>query len=914
MARREAPLVPGEANAEPTSREERFKDDYDRSWSRRTDSGPAGAASSGGPSGHAAPADVGASRTLFNERLNKLEPYAGRPGSHRPGSDLPPHLDARAPPPHAVPSERPRRESLSSQRPARAPLPPQQSAWERGAPNFGGAAARRPSIEQQQLVGGARRPSVGAGAAGEGRQLPPHLAATAAPSSAPVRSVHPTLRTSMPVSASASVSAATPASAPAVEKEVAPSAAPAPAPAPEEDLEALHAREMHAAAERAKKRRQEEEQARLEQVERARKKALELEVKSKKAEEDKARAKSEAEAAAKIEKEKEKDQRARAQTQAKSGARPSPNEGIPSITSSSQPVAPQGESWRKPVSTTGPAASTGPRPSPLARAPATTLPPVQLAPASRPEPTKILTREQPLDREQPASSAPPSKAPGGPPISSSVAASTSTTVGQRAPLEPQDRAWRRADAAQSVNGSSAGQKPAPKTRQSPPHQAGESSQQPPPKSQPRRISQTENGKNAHGPRTSPEVVSTSAAGPVSQSSVVERPAKAGVQTVPEVPAVPTSPPTSSVRRASASGFKQPEVSQINDVMQRIKGVMTPSARDLPEAPEDSRTKSTESEVEPTVRLPRAPKSAPTVQPHQGATAVSANGSTRGRAEKKAVARGTKLAAVVPAFESREPLQYFGTTRFERASSPPPAWKRNAVQLAAHRVARTKTPAHRLKAFQSLHFPAKVDLLSWDPPIKYLNNRTLSRDETLHSKKYVKGTLQYHVTMPRTRIQRRKEIEWIQRQPEPQPPPDSPTIDEKPTPAVRLPMSKDKLSAPSSRPSTADTEGPKATSAQQVVATAIEVTTAPSAEALFDASPSRVLAAPQSGRAFYRAANGTNQLASATAAPAIERSMMVTGELGGDIVQMGPRETLAAPGADMSVSSSNVSAREVQGNG
>jgi hypothetical protein len=231
--------------------------------------------------------------------------------------------------------------------------------------------------------------------------------------------------------------------------------------------------------------------------------------------------------------------------------------------------------------------------------------------------------------------------------------------------------------------------------------------------------------------------------------------------------------------------------------------------------------------------------------------------------------------------------------------------------------RRKTSEQKLKAFQSTHFPIKVDLLSWEPPIKYLNARTLSRDDTLHTKRFIKGRQQFSVVMPKARIQRRSEIDWVKRQPEegsrPQSDAVSPAlalVEEKSTPAVRLPASKDKLtgSAPSTRPSTADASA-KTGSVQQ----SIEVTTAPSTDALFEAPSPKEDAAtsapapvpvqvPASNKEapFYHSTSTANPAATDSAA---DRPMLVTGELGGDIVQMGPRESLAAPGADASASTS-----------
>lgn len=182
-------------------------------------------------------------------------------GADRGLQDLPPHLlDRRESGNKSAPP--PRRPSITSRQLHDQPPPPStRNAW-----------PRRPSNDLPTPAHG-------------GRQLPPHLAAQAS-ASAPSPSTRAPPSTSQPPAPASKILSPTQSLAPLPETSIPPpptssSTADEPAPTTEADLEALHAREMHAAAERAKKRRQEEEQARLEQIERARKKALELEEKMK---------------------------------------------------------------------------------------------------------------------------------------------------------------------------------------------------------------------------------------------------------------------------------------------------------------------------------------------------------------------------------------------------------------------------------------------------------------------------------------------------------------------------------------------------------------------------------------------------------------------------------------------------------
>ncbi|KAK4052139.1 hypothetical protein OIV83_002433 [Microbotryomycetes sp. JL201] len=297
----EAPEATSAKAGEETTRAERFKDDYDRTW--RTAAG--GAAES---------------RTLYNDRLGRLETYAEKrdkgaqgpvriAGSQRPESD------------------RARRPSTGAATAKPEAKPPAVNPWNKLPPAQTPATARRPSVDL-----GVKKPSIDSA----GRQLPPHMAAAAASVKSPPRGA-PLSVLSPPKASSAPL-------APAPSEQ---SGDTKPQEAPTEDIETVHAREMHAAAERAKKRREEEERQRLEQVERARKKAAELEEKQKKAEEEAAKQK---------------------------GAAASAKAADADKTTKMQ-SADQAESWRRRPSVTSPPASSG------------------QIPAKQVEPMRILARE-----------------------------------------------------------------------------------------------------------------------------------------------------------------------------------------------------------------------------------------------------------------------------------------------------------------------------------------------------------------------------------------------------------------------------------------------------------------------------------------------------------------------------------------
>ncbi|GAA5844847.1 hypothetical protein JCM9279_000016 [Rhodotorula babjevae] len=765
LALRERPLAPGEVVEQP-KREERFGDDYDRSWPRR-------------PSRSA-----GENRNLFNDRLGKLEPAAhgavdaAHPPPRRAGaeptsilrsgagahSDLPPHLALGG---HVPPPTSGRRPSITSPRlNSHAPLHPvgrRESAHEPSARPlaWGGAGQRRPSSTAHA------GPSLGAAAGAQDRQLPPHLAARAAaaaqaplspprgarrPSVPAASAVLPTSPTrpaasskqAQPLAAPPAVDTpsstdAAPAPAPAVDSAAPASAAPEVAAPPQPSIEELHAREMHAAAERARKRREEEEQKRLEQSERARKKAQELEEKMRAADEAKAKEKREKEEAARPPpREREKERRPSV-----AAAQPAP------------PVAPadKATSWRavaKPLPSQAAAASAaaaGRAPAGASsRSQAREQPPASVAappPAAAAEPTSILLRPST------SSSAPPA---------------------QQQPAQPS--AWRRPSASSAAPPAGAARAP---VRQLPPHLAAQ-------------VAQAEAKAAAAAAAAPPPPPPVEAAPP--PAAEVAKPTTPPPQPSLALVSPPTSPSQERKRHdptaAAKHGYKLPAVSQFDDLMSRIKGVMAqPSdaddapassskdagaAADAPAAKTDGAAPTEAADgpvVEvPTVKLPprtRASKAAARAaaaalraeaqaQQHiVSLPATDARGRGRGRAD---AARPGRQAAPVPAFESREPVLPHHSSRVARSQSPPPAWRQYTIRLAAQ-PPRRPVAARVLKNFTNTGFPKPLYPFSWEPVLKDVNPRRLNRDDMLLPKKYDKhGMPIYVVALPKRRFSAR----------------------------------------------------------------------------------------------------------------------------------------------------------------
>jgi serine/arginine repetitive matrix protein 2 len=336
----EAPLV-------PVSKEERFADDYDRSWPRSKTSPaiphrePAPHSQHSIPpspsSSQAAHSPQDASRVLFNERSNKLEPYSSAHPSHRPGPgpsshlshrkgsvaeagthsadprggrDLPPHTQAasvqllqksgasagdaptRAGPFGPIPAGstifgKDRLRDRDSRRP-----PGHDSS--RGKDHLGRPPSASPSGNDQTNETRGRRlsnmgpppipSSVLDRSKDTGRQLPPHLSAPSPPLQRRLSSREPQPRppSTVPSDSPSSrrPSFAQPPQSPVPSHGSVTSEAPSQVLAvPPVDLEQVHKTTMHLSAERAKQRRQQEEEERAKQKERARQKAAEIEEK-----------------------------------------------------------------------------------------------------------------------------------------------------------------------------------------------------------------------------------------------------------------------------------------------------------------------------------------------------------------------------------------------------------------------------------------------------------------------------------------------------------------------------------------------------------------------------------------------------------------------------------------------------------
>ncbi|KAH9811555.1 hypothetical protein DFH28DRAFT_981287 [Melampsora americana] len=112
----------------------------------------------------------------------------------------------------------------------------------------------------------------------------------------------------------------------------------------------------------------------------------------------------------------------------------------------------------------------------------------------------------------------------------------------------------------------------------------------------------------------------------------------------------------------------------------------------------------------------------------------------------------------PTFVDRDPTPHWDVTKVERPMSPEPAWKAYTVKLARPVRQKRKQIPHLLKAFWNPLTPTRVNILTWDPPLPNLSPRTLSRDELLFRKKFIRGVVMSNVVLPKSSIQRQTDVE------------------------------------------------------------------------------------------------------------------------------------------------------------
>ncbi|CAE6418255.1 unnamed protein product [Rhizoctonia solani] len=186
-------------------------------------------------------------------------------------------------------------------------------------------------------------------------------------------------------------------------------------------------------------------------------------------------------------------------------------------------------------------------------------------------------------------------------------------------------------------------------------------------------------------------------------------------------AAPAAPGSSS--QGPRPGFKEAPISALDDVMSRIKGVLTD------------------------MHAEEKPVSAagPLPAPSKAASGVSSRWT--GNMSNWRDNMGKKQSNSPPTEPT--PTEPFATTRLERSDTPPPAWKAFTVHINKNTI--TRPPLNKKQASMAKlpPMPVRWDILTWDPPVERMSNRTLSRDDVLFPKTYMRGVLSARVHLPST---------------------------------------------------------------------------------------------------------------------------------------------------------------------
>lgn len=206
------------------------------------------------------------------------------------------------------------------------------------------------------------------------------------------------------------------------------------------------------------------------------------------------------------------------------------------------------------------------------------------------------------------------------------------------------------------------------------------------------------------------------------------------------------PSSSASGLNSRPGFKEAPISALDDVMLRIKGVLTDMHAE--EKPAVSSTN---------VSLPNGNTSngtAPAPSSSSAAPSKAAMGvSSRWMGTEVANWRGAanKKAPSGPPIEA-QPTEPFAMTCPERPETPPPAWKAYVVQLGKSIAARPPMSKKQATLAKLPPMPVRWDILTWDPPVERMSTKTLSRDDMLFPKTYLRGVLSARVLLPGTEAQ------------------------------------------------------------------------------------------------------------------------------------------------------------------
>lgn len=196
---------------------------------------------------------------------------------------------------------------------------------------------------------------------------------------------------------------------------------------------------------------------------------------------------------------------------------------------------------------------------------------------------------------------------------------------------------------------------------------------------------------------------------------------------------------------SRPGFREAPISALDDVMSRIKGVLTGMHADG-DKPSNSASVSPPAKLESTAPEPALiPTPTPAASSSPKTTSAAGprwkgDGTANWRdATNKKLPNGRQVDA--------QPTEIFTTTRPERPESPLTAWKTHTVHLNKSTVARPPMSKKQATLAKLPPMPVRWDILTWDPPVERMSTWTLSRDDMFFPKTIVRGVLAARVHLP-----------------------------------------------------------------------------------------------------------------------------------------------------------------------
>ncbi|KAG9104944.1 hypothetical protein FRC06_005011 [Ceratobasidium sp. 370] len=207
--------------------------------------------------------------------------------------------------------------------------------------------------------------------------------------------------------------------------------------------------------------------------------------------------------------------------------------------------------------------------------------------------------------------------------------------------------------------------------------------------------------------------------------------------------LPVSAAPNQLPLPSRSGFKEAPISALDDVMSRIKGVLTGMHADNEKPAANTPQHPAPSFSSP---APASTTSATAHAPTRPNIGVAPRWKGDGVASWRDSSNKRPLNAPLPEAQPTEP---FATTRPERNDTPPPAWKTYAVHLNKSSVVRPAMPKKQAALAKLPPMPVRWDILTWDPPVERMSTRTLSRDDTFFPKITIRGVLSARVLLPST---------------------------------------------------------------------------------------------------------------------------------------------------------------------